>query len=122
MEPRLEQFVRVLGVNHPGLLTCVAQSFSSVNVAVDSVRLARSATDATLAVIEIAYRADERSSDLICRRVSRLIDVLEISTNAEFEPDAEVETKSEDSVDPVITEPVRNFSYRTAAIPALIDN
>ena len=122
MEPRLEQVVRVLGVNNPGLLTCVAQSFSSVNVAVDSVRLARSATDATLAVIEIAYRADERSSDLICRRVSRLIDVLEISTNAEFEPDAEVETKSEDSVDPVITEPVRNFSYRTAAIPALIDN
>ena len=122
MEPRLEQVVRVLGVNNPGLLTCVAQSFSSVNVAVDSLRLERSATDATLAVIVIAFRADERSSDLICRRVSRLIDVLEISTNAEFEPDAEVETESEDSDEPAIAEPVRDFSYLAAAIPALIDN
>jgi len=118
MEPRLEQFVRVLGVNSPGLLTCVAQSFSSVNVAVDSMRLERSMTDNTLAVIEIAYRADERSSDLICRRVSRLIDVLEISSNAEFEPDAEVATESEDSDEPAITELASNFGFA----PAMIDN
>jgi len=118
MEPRLEQFVRVLGVNTPGLLTCVAQSFSSVNVAVESVRLERSTTDNTLAVIEIAFRADERSSDLICRRVSRLIDVLEISPLTAFEPDAEVEAEPADSDEPAITELAMNYNL----IPALIDN
>ncbi len=93
MEPRLEQVVRVLGVNNPGLLTCVAQAFSSVNVAVDSLRLERSETDNTLAVIEIAFHADERSSDLICRRISRLIDVLEITPLAGFD----VESESDES-------------------------
>lgn len=110
MEPRLEQVVRVLGVNNPGLLTCVAQSFSSVNVAVESLRLERSETDATLAVIEIAFSADERSSDLICRRISRLIDVLEVTPLAGFVGESESD------------ESALVVSFVTAEEAVLVDN
>jgi len=78
MEPRFNQVVRVHGVSSPGLLTCVAQSFSSVNIAVDSLRLERNRSDNSTATIEIAFNADKRSADLIRGRLSRLIDVLEI--------------------------------------------
>jgi hypothetical protein len=104
MEPRLEQVVRVHGASTPGLLTCVAQSFSSVNIAVDSLRHERNRTDSSTAVIEIAFRSDKRTADLIRGRISRLIDVLEITQLVGFESEAEPEeTDSDDSDEPAIT-------------------
>lgn len=86
METQQDQVLRVVGVNTPGLLTCVAQAFSSVNVAVDSLRLERCATDPTAAVISITFRADDRSASLITRRVSRLIDVVDVAAGDGDEP------------------------------------
>jgi acetolactate synthase small subunit len=94
METRRESVVRVLGVGTPGLLPGTAQVFSSVNVAVETYRLVRDADNPSIAIIEIGFLADERISDLICRKLSRLIDVVEVIplqgfTDPGTEPDAE---------------------------------
>ena len=86
METQQDQVLRVVGVNTPGLLTCVAQAFSSVNVAVDSLRLERCPSDDTAAVISITFRTDDRTTGLITRRVSRLIDVVDVTAADRDEP------------------------------------
>lgn len=78
MEPRRESVVRVLGAHTPGLLTCAAQVFSSLNVAVEALRLERDGADRSIAIIEIEFIAEERTAELACRKLSRLIDVLDV--------------------------------------------
>ena len=89
---RLEHTVRLIGVNQAGLPPSVAQAFSCLNGAVDFFRLARDPSDATRVAVHVVFQADEKTLDLICRKLDRVIDVIAIEARTDAALPASVQT------------------------------
>jgi acetolactate synthase regulatory subunit len=63
---------------HPGALTAVVQVFSSVNVVPISLQMQLSPHDAGRADVQVRLLVSERTCDLICRKLQRLIEVVTV--------------------------------------------
>ena len=71
-----QQF-RVRLADSPGGLTNVVQVFSSMNLRLDHLGYARDEAGSATATLTAWFRADARTADLIFRKLTRLIEVLE---------------------------------------------
>jgi hypothetical protein len=56
----------------------VVQIFSSVNISITHLRLQPAPQDGTLAEVLVRFNGPARMCDLICRKLRRLIDALEV--------------------------------------------
>lgn len=69
--------MRLILANTPGGLTNVAQVFSTLNTSLDRLEYYQLA-DASLATILASIDGDDRTLDLLCRKLERLTEVVEI--------------------------------------------
>ena len=66
-------------VNRPGVMVGVTQVFASLNVNIDTLKLDTEGSHPNTGDISITVHTDERTLDLVCRKLRRLLDVLEVS-------------------------------------------
>ena len=65
-------------VNRPGVMVGVTQVFASMNVNIDTLKLDTEGSRPNTGDIAITVHTDERTLDLVCRKLRRLLDVLEV--------------------------------------------
>jgi acetolactate synthase small subunit len=75
--------LRLLVVNRPGVLTGVAQVFALLGVNIDDLTLRRDPHDPARAWMVFRLTTDLRSIDLICRKLTRLLDVMDVQHQVE---------------------------------------
>jgi len=70
--------LRVTVVNRPGVLTGVAQVFAMLHVNIETLVARRDRNDPARAEILVTFQVDAHGCDLICGKLTRLIDVLSL--------------------------------------------
>jgi acetolactate synthase small subunit len=65
-------------VDRPGVMVAVCQVFALLNVNIDTLKLETEGRGPHIGEIIITIRTDDRSCDLVCRKLQRSLDVLEV--------------------------------------------
>lgn len=81
LDGRIASF-RIRAVHGPDVLASVAQILASLNVTIVEFAMVRSPGDACGADLRFEAAIDERTADLVCRKLERLIDVLHVEAPA----------------------------------------
>jgi acetolactate synthase small subunit len=64
--------------DRPGVMVAVCQVFALLNVNIDTLKLETEGVGPNIGEIIITIRTDDRSCDLVCRKLLRSLDVLEV--------------------------------------------
>jgi acetolactate synthase small subunit len=70
--------LRLRLVHHPGVLTGVVQVFAALGIELEELTLKRAADQPDHAHVRCILAAEARLCDLACRKLSRLLDVLDL--------------------------------------------